>query len=245
MKHWKKYLAVIGIGLLAGVIGIGIWQRENAQALWEGMSYTENELKEQIETSKEKTQEVLEKYQLEEIRDLTVEEEEQLMQGKLSVEEAVERIMNKDSQLVSKEEENLSENKVLAAESTTSEDVVQSEVIQSEEGQVVEEYIGKMYTLQATYLSALGAIEIKAREAFSQLPKEDGHLSAMGKLAPALMSEGLALESQCDSDVQTLLSEFESELKEIGADTTAVKTMKEAYQTQKRLKKAYYLSAIR
>ena len=63
----------------------------------------------------------------------------------------------------------------------------------------------------------------------------------MQKLTPSFINEGLALEGKCDSEVNAFLDEF----REVGADTNIVKTMIEAYQMQKRLKKAYYLSAIK
>lgn len=255
MKSWKKWLAGIGIGVLVAVLGVGIWQKENVQALWEGMNYSEDQLKNQMETSKEKVQEALEQYEIEGIRDLTVEEEEQLMKGEISIEEALDLIMNRESKPAIKEEEESAkkdglENIEVATRPTSSTD---SKVSASstetdkpaEVGQIVEKYVEKMYTLQATFLSELGAIEAKARAVFAQLPKEERNLSTAQKLAPSFINEGLALESKCDSEVSSLLSSFETELKEAGANTEIIKNMREAYQTQKRLKKAYYLSAIK
>lgn len=254
MKSWKKWLAGIGIGVLVAILGIGIWQKENIQALWAGMNYNENQLKNQMETSKEKVQEALEQYEIEGIRDLTVEEEEQLMKGEISIEEALDLIMNRDSESAIKEEEESTKKNVLenTEVTTTPTSSAGSKVPISstgtdkpEAGQIVEKYVEKMYTLQATFLSELGAIEAKARAVFAQLPEEERNLSTAQKLAPSFINEGLALESKCDSQVSAILSEFEAELKEAGADTTIVKNMREAYQTQKRLKKAYYLSAIK
>ena len=254
MKSWKKWLAGIGIAVLVAVLGVGIWQKENVQALWEGMNYTEDQLKNQMETSKEKVQESLEQYEIEGIRDLTVEEEEKLMKGEISIEEALDLIMNRESGSAIKGEEESAqkdglENTETATTPTSSADskgsTSSTETDKPEVGEIVEKYVEKMYTLQATFLSELGAIEAKARAVFAQLPKEERNLSTAQKLAPSFINEGLALESKCDSEVSSLLNAFEAELKEAGANTEIVKNMREAYQTQKRLKKAYYLSAIK
>ena len=245
MKSWKKGLAGIGIGVLVAVLGVGIWQKENIQALWEGMNYNEEQLKNQMETSKEKVQEALDQYEIGGIRDLTVEEEEQLMKGEISVEEALDLIMNRESESVMKEEEGSAKKDGLENTEVATTPTSSTETDKPEAGQIVEKYVEKMYTLQATFLSELGAIEAKARAVFAQLPEEERNLSTAQKLAPSFINEGLALESKCDSQVSAILSEFEAELKEAGANTDIVKNMREAYQTQKRLKKAYYLSAIK
>ena len=259
MKGWKKWLAGISMGVLVAVLGVSIWQRENVQALWEGMNYNEDQLKNQMETSKEKVKETLEQYEIEGIRDLTVEEEEQLMKGEISIEEALDLIMNRESEPAMKEEESAKKDILENTEGATTPTVstesigmtdskvpaASEETTKPEAGQIVEKYVEKMYTLQATFLSELGQIEARARAVFAQLPKEERNLSTAQKLAPSFINEGLALESQCDGEVSSLLNDFEAELKEAGANTDIIKSMREAYQTQKRLKKAYYLSAIK
>lgn len=248
MKIWKKGLAVIGVSLLIAFIGVGIWQRENVQALWEGMSYDEEQLKSQMTASKEKVQAALEEYQIEGIRDLTVAEEEQLMKGELSVQEALDLIMNSDSQSEMSEDESVpvsNQGESAEEEATKAPTHEAASSNQPTTKQIVEKYVEQMYTLQATFLSELGAIEASAREVFANLPPEERNLNTAKKLAPSFINKGLALESSCDSQVNSLLNAFAAELKEVGASTTIVDNMREAYQTQKRLKKAYYLSAIK
>ena len=124
-----------------------------------------------METSKENVQEILEQYEIEGIRDLTV-EEERLMKGEISIEEALDLIMNRESEPAMKEEEESAqtdglENTEVTTTPTSSEDskvpTASTEMAKPEAGQIVEKYVEKMYTLQATFLSELGAIEAKAR----------------------------------------------------------------------------------
>lgn len=275
MKIWKKGIAGVGIGLLALVLGVGIWQKQNVQALWEGMNYNEEQLKDQMETSKEKVQEALQEYEIQGIRDLTVEEEEKLMKGELSVEQALDLIMNRGTESTIKEENGLVGNNTLgdgngavsSAEPLSNTGAQNNTSIQGNTGnqantgseapttstqvavtntsKIVEKYVEKMYTLQATFLSELGSIEARARATFAALPESERNLSTAQKLAPSFINQGLGLEKSCDSQVDALLNDFEAELKKVGANTAIISNMREAYQTQKRLKKAYYLSAIK
>lgn len=243
MKSFKRGLVGIGISIVGVLLGLGMWQRENVQALWEGMSYTDEQLKDQMETSKNKVQKALDQYEIQGIRDLTIKEEEQLMKGEITVEEALNLIINKEeSQPTLKEEEAIVQ-KYQLDQPVASTAPAESTALEVE--RIVEKYVEKMYTLQATFLSELGGIEAKARAVFSKLPKEERNLSTAKKLAPTFINEGLALEGKCDGQVDALLNAFQKELKEIGADTTIVEQMREAYKTQKRLKKAYYLAAIK
>lgn len=242
MASWKRGLAYMGIGLVIGVVGLGIWQKDNVQALWEGISYTDEQLKEEMETSKEKVKQSLEQYQIEEIRDLTVAEEEQLMKGEITVEEALSLVMNKSED--ASDTPSLEEKEALA-EKYELDQPTATENAQVGAEQIVAAYVEKMYTLQVTFLSELGAIEARARAVFAQLPKEERTLSTAKKLAPSFINEGLALESKCDAQVDALLKAFQNELQAVEADTTIVKNMRDAYQTQKRLKKAYYLASIK
>ena len=58
------------------------------------------------------------------------------------------------------------------------------------------------------------------------------------------MNPVLALQSQCDSEVAGGLGELESSMKAQKESTDIVAVMKAAYEREKELKKAYYLSLV-
>ena len=48
-----------------------------------------------------------------------------------------------------------------------------------------------------------------------------------------------SLESQCDKDVEAVLSDLRTELEAQGKDTSIIETLRKAYNEEKSLKKAY------
>ncbi len=256
LKKWKKWLVGICTGLIAVIIFVLIWQWENIQAFKEAVTYTKDEIKIKINKNKEDTKDALEAYDLGEIRDLTLEEEEELIKGELSVEDAIERIINNGDEskaVVNNNDELKTQNKVVLSPKEKKYEPIEqtkpySTIVPSDnlnKDKIVEKYVSQMYILQATYISKLGNVESRAREAYANLPKEEHNLIGAQKLAPQFINEGLSLERQCDNEVEAVLVAMETELKKIGEDTSIIATMKATYETQKRLKKSYYLSSIK
>jgi hypothetical protein len=56
------------------------------------------------------------------------------------------------------------------------------------------------------------------------------------------MGTAVSMESECDKKVDTLLTDMRNELAAIGADTSIVDTIEDAYIEEKALRKSYYLS---
>lgn len=81
-------------------------------------------------------------------------------------------------------------------------------------------------------------------QALRAIPSDQRTVKKMMSVGMPFMQEGLALESQCDGEVENVLHHLKEELVAIGADYDIVETMRQAYYTEKRLKKAYYLSLI-
>lgn len=240
MKKWQKITFVaIGIVLL-GLGGVALWQRENLQAVYEAMHYNPEELGSQIQSTKQEVERVLEKYDLESIRRLTPEEEEQVKKGELSLEEAVERMMpTRNEEEVGAKEEGVESQDTPEATPETA-----PQAVSKKESDLVKASTVKMYELQAKYLGLLGELEARGMQALRAIPSDQRTVKKMMSIGMPFMQEGLALESQCDGEVENVLHHLKEELVAIGADYDIVETMRQAYYTEKRLKKAYYLSLI-
>lgn len=240
MKKGQK-ITFVAIGMvLLGLGGVALWQRENLQAVYEAMYYNPEELGSQIQSTKQEVERVLEKYDLESIRRLTPEEEEQVKKGELSLEEAVERMMptRNEEEVGAKEEGVESQDTPEAKPETT------PQAVSKKESDLVKASTVKMYELQAKYLGLLGELEARGMQALRAIPSDQRTVKKMMSVGMPFMQEGLALESQCDGEVENVLHHLKEELVAIGADYDIVETMRQAYYTEKRLKKAYYLSLI-
>ncbi len=239
MKKWQK-ITFVAIGMvLLGLGGVALWQRENLQAVYEAMYYNPEELGSQIQSTKQEVERVLEKYELESIRRLTPEEEEQVKKGELSLEEAVERMMpTRDEEAGTKEEGLESQDTPEAKPETT------PQTVSKKESDLVKASTVKMYELQAKYLGLLGELEARGMQALRAIPSDQRTVKKMMSVGMPFVQKGLALESQCDGEVENVLHHLKEELVAIGADYDIVETMRQAYYTEKRLKKAYYLSLI-
>ena len=240
MKKWQK-ITFVAIGMvLLGLGGVALWQRENLQAVYEAMHYNPEELGSQIQSTKQEVERVLEKYDLESIRRLTPEEEEQVKKGELSLEEAVERMMptRNEEEAVMKEEGVDSQDTPEAKPETT------PQAVSKKESDLVKASTVKMYELQAKYLGLLGELEARGMQALRAIPSDQRTVQKMMNIGMPFVQKGLALESQCDGEVENVLRHLKEELVALGVDYDIVETMRQAYYTEKRLKKAYYLSLI-
>lgn len=239
MKKWQK-ITFVAIGMvLLGLGGVALWQRENLQAVYEAMYYNPEELGSQIQSTKQEVERVLEKYDLESIRRLTPEEEEQVKKGELSLEEAVECMMSTRNEEAGTKEEGVESQDTPEAKPETT-----PQTVSKKESDLVKASTVKMYELQAKYLGLLGELEARGMQALRAIPSDQRTVKKMMNIGMPFMQEGLALESQCDGEVENVLHHLKEELVAIGADYDIVETMRQAYYTEKRLKKAYYLSLI-
>lgn len=240
MKKWQK-ITFVAIGMvLLGLGGVALWQRENLQAVYEAMYYNPEELGNQIQSTKQEVERVLEKYELESIRRLTPEEEELVKKGELSLEEAVERMMpTRNEEEVGRKEEGVESQDIPEAKPETT-----PQTVSKKESDLVKASTVKMYELQAKYLGLLGELEARGMQALRAIPSDQRTVQKMMSVGMPFVQKGLALESQCDGEVENVLRHLKEELVAIGADYDIVETMRQAYYTEKRLKKAYYLSLI-
>lgn len=234
-KIFLKIILIIVIVLIAITAAVCIWQKDNIKAVAEGMQYSQDELADKITQSKSRSNEALKQYDVPVIRDFTLEEEEKIRKGEMTADEAVRKIMKEASQ--SSNEVGADVNKTASDSAELPEQAVNINPVD----QVVGKYVTEMYSLKAYYIGQLGALEKDMKAQYKALGTSDKG-AGISKVLKNNLGNAAKLESECDTKVENVLSNMETELKALNADTTIVETMREAYISEKGLRKSYYLS---
>ena len=78
---------VVVLIIAAAVISLFIWQKNNISAVISASKYSDEDIEQQITDSKKNVEDQLKDYNVTGLRDFTIEEEEDIRKGKLSVEE--------------------------------------------------------------------------------------------------------------------------------------------------------------
>lgn len=205
-----------------------IWQKDNITAVVEATKYSDEDIQQQISDSKKTVESELEQYDIKGLRDFTFEEEEAIRKGQMTVDDAVSKILSESN--VSTDN---SQNSALASSNTSGNSDTQNK--KSDSSSIISDYAVKLYTLKAKYLGEIGNLIDQA--------KADIKNGASAKdLMSTYLSKAASLENEADSKVDGLLSELRSKLEAMGADTSVVDTMKSSYESEKTLKKSYYIS---
>lgn len=215
--------------LIIGAAALLVWQRENITAVVDATKYSDEDIQQQISDSKKTVESELEQYDVKGLRDFTFEEEEAIRKGQMTVDEAVSKILSESNVEASDNQNNGS----VTSDKNNSSTGTQNK--NSDSSAIISDYAVKLYTLKATYLGEIGNLIDQAK---ADLKNGSGAKELMSNY----LSKAASLESEADSKVDALLSELKGKLEAIGADTSVVDTMKSSYESEKTLKKSYYIS---
>lgn len=210
----KKVLKIVLIFVLVLVVASGafvIWQWNNVKALFIALNSPSEKITTLIEENNAKTNEILNKLTDTQMRALSDDERKQLEEGKLSEEEAIKLINGK-------------------TESTYDNKKGKSEEI--------DKIISRIYLLRAEYLNALDNLVAEAKTAVSSVSPKELTISKKLELAEIFTGKGVALESQCDAKMESLISQLKSELEKINGDMNVISDIRAVYESEKKLKKS-------
>ncbi|MBR5614865.1 MAG: hypothetical protein IKW64_06185 [Clostridia bacterium] len=229
MKRGKRIFLVILLVFAVIVGALCAWQWNNVTAIFKTFSTTQEQLTEEINQNKQVLEAELREKHPTIISDFSAEDEEKIIKGELSVEQAIENLNKKYQE--TKKDIKLSNASESSAKNKEIDDFIGDKVIE-------------LYSLKAYYLGSLGQMEAKVKAEYLALPKEKRTLLGKQELVSKHMGTALGLMNQCDAKVSELLAELESGLKKLGGDTSITKTIKDAYENEKALKKAQYLKLL-
>lgn len=241
MKKISKVLLII-LTIIVVVAGVVLYvQYDNISALINGMNTSSEDLAAQMNDNREKLKEEVEKYTSSEIVDISAEDEEKLLNGEISIEDVAEKYhLPLDYMKDSNDDTYSSETKPESANTIpeASDNKDNEKAIDA----AISDGVSKMYALKAKYVNKLGELEREAIKEYSSLPKEKQDENAKYSIVMENIDYIADLEQQCDNEVAKVLSALESDIIRLNGDTEIIQILQDAYQQEKEVKKAYYLS---
>ena len=100
-----------------------------------------------------------------------------------------------------------------------------------------------MYVLKSNFETRLSALFEEAKAEYVSIPGKGSRELRMSVLK-RYYSRIASLESECDSQVEMVLTELDSILQKSGEDRSIVDKIRKSYSEEKSLKKAYYLNML-
>lgn len=257
--RWKIPLVILLI-LLAILAALAVWQKNNLQAVIGFMTYSQEELEEQLQQNDQKIKDAVNAQPEIIVRDITDEEKQALRDGSLSASDLAER-------LTSPNPPDLTPTTPASEPSTPSalEDPAPPEqeapsvssppsppaTFQPAASTAVDyetqvnDIIARVYVLREEYLIALEQMEEDAKSLYRSLPAEKRTAAKLAPVVSDYLDQAANLESECDAKMDTIVTELESLQRKNGKTLDLVKTVKYTYANEKSLKKAWYMSELK
>ncbi len=265
MKKHRILFTVIAVLLILS-IGLVWWQWGNIKALYQAGKYSTEEIESLMADGDRELYEYVEKNPEYNVRPATEAEQElhkkgvltddemtDILTGKTTVKDIIgyEVILDESGRLMLENGEKTTVEKLME-DKETKKSTQSSESALNDSGNTqasndyneeISRHIASMYVLKSTYCGILEAMYSEAASEYSALSAEE-RKSAKASIGQKYMSRALALESECDAKVAGVLASLDSALDKINGDKTIISKIKTAYENEKSLKKAYYLSKI-
>lgn len=229
MKLWKKIVLIVLCVILALLAAFSVWQWNNIKAVYYYMrAETSEDLAKEIERNKKEREEIVSEYIDGRVRDFTAEEEEKIMSGELSVEEATE-IIKKD---------------FIESKTQQSTEASKKNDTDAKIDEFIADNIIKLYSYKAYYLGQLGQIEKSAIADYTALPQSERGLVGKQSIVDKYIGTANALLTECDEKVHKIMDTLSKKLDENNMDKSIIDKIDSSYEEEKALKKAYYMSLL-
>ncbi|MBQ2996927.1 MAG: hypothetical protein IJE22_06850 [Oscillibacter sp.] len=264
MKRRTKVALGVAACVLAAFGGLAWWQWNTLEAVVQAAQYTPEELEEKQKENKQKVQQAVAANPSITVRDLTEEEKQALRDGTLTQEELTQKLLETLTPEESKPAgDNAAENdpqtqapsgnsagKIPPAETGgqvsaapgASDAPVPAAPGENQWEKDLSALVARVYILQEEYTIALDNMEDAAKEEYRGLRNRTK--KAMVKFAQGYVSKALALEKECDRQMDEIIGAMETLITENSGDMTLVDTVVETYASEKSLKKAWYMAEL-
>lgn len=230
-KHPVKWIVMaVCLVLVIGATLVGIWQRNNIKAIWLMLTADEQALAERDQEKEQFYQEILDKYSVKDTSEYEFPEDD----GKLNVDVFLENV--EDSGSAEDSTEDTTETPEASAEAEAEAKRKSDEVIQ--------QCIAAMYVLEDQYVAKLDGVVEETKAEYRQIPKAERSQAKKLALVNSKKDKLLAMEKECDGEVEKLLSKIQQELDKQGDKSKLVSEIRQAYTESKATWKAACLTAL-
>lgn len=235
MKLKKRYIVITVIAVLIAAGVFFVHKSGIITAFEYSKSYSSDQLGDMMKENSEQLDGEIRTYFGNNLREYTEEEKRQLESGEVTADVLL-------SKIIAEKYENDENKKTVQGETSPTSQVPDNS---AKAEAITGKYVSRLYSLQGTYIGKLDGLLNTAIAEYKAVPEEKRSKAKMISIASKYIPKGYALESSCDAQVNSLLADLKKELEVIGADTSIISTIRSHYQSEKSMKKAYYLNLIK
>lgn len=260
-KPGKRKLALGLLLLLSALVGIGLWQKNNIEAVVQYNKYSQEELEQQLQSNDQQVEDLLQAA-LEAAKQVDAEAE-------VETEAETETTAPVTPVIPSDPPESEPSNPVSVPEAPKTEQT-QSKPAESKpqpkpdpskteekapevrppvpSGPTYEQQLkaitDKVYALRTRFLGALDDLQAEAIAAYKAMPREKRTTKNITAFVSTYISKANALEKQCDGEMDKMVGELTQLQKKYGQSMELVNQVKYTYANEKSLKKAWYMAEL-
>ena len=107
--------------------------------------------------------------------------------------------------------------------------------------QIVAETVAQLSALQSSYMGRIDGAVKNAKAYYDQQKTVTSKAAAQSNALSKLIGDVNSLQTQCDAEVEGILSNLSAELDARGADKSIISTIRTAYENEKAAQKAAYV----
>ena len=274
-KMIKQRWVILSLVILVILVAIGILyllQQDNIKAAANARRYTQEQLREQLEESRQSVATTLnEQYPELQVRDLTEEERVALREGTMSREELIAALLGPAKQEhgnhpdptapaeteppasqteppVSQSEPPASETEPPAATAAPTPTPAPTEAPEpSREEQYQEalaEIVAEVYVLREEFTAKLDGMFAAAKAEYRAMPESERSKSKLLSWAGGYAKQASDLEIQCDARIDEILDRLRKLVAEYNADPSIISTLSYSYALEKSIQKSLYIQEL-
>lgn len=227
-KITKTIVLTVIICFVFAIGYVAYMQKDNINALKYATSYSEQEIESKLIENNDILNEEIRKISDIEYEELSEKDRENLKNGTLTAEDAVEIIAQKS---FNKTEVNNEHNQL--SEPDKAENIQLSNV---------EGLLAQIYVAKAEFLNSIDSLVSQVKSEWTSLDSSEKTTARKKDMISKYTSIGKNLENQCDANMETLLAQLEAELAKTGGDMSIATTIRNTYTEEKSLRKAELIS---